>query len=241
MTRARVGTFVSLASPEATAIVSAHLDFVVVDAEHGIGDESVLVAQLRAARSLSRWVRVRRMSDAPKALDLGADGVVVPRIRAAAEVAELVRLCAYPPDGVRGIGPSAANLYGMLLREQVTSSARRGEVWPQIETLEAVDALPEILALDPRPTGVFIGPGDLSAALGRPGELGHPDVREVVERIVEECLEAAWEFAIFSPDREDAEHWIEMGASAVVIGSDASWMIEGAAPAWALAEAAALA
>ena len=77
----------------------------------------------------------------------------------------------------------------------------------------------------------------LSAALGRPGELGHPEVRAVVERIVEACLEAAWKFAIFSPDHEDAERWIELGASAVVVGSDASWMIEGAAPVWALAEA----
>lgn len=237
MTRVRVGTFLSLASPEATAIVSGRLDLVVVDAEHGIGDESVLVAQLRAARSACRWVRVRQLTDAPKALDLGADGVVVPRIRAAEEVAELVRLCTYPPEGIRGIGPSAANLYGVLLREQVTSGTRRGEVWPQIETLEAVEALPEILTLDPRPEGVFIGPGDLSAALGRPGELGHPEVRAVVERIVEACLEAAWKFAIFSPDHEDAERWIELGASAVVVGSDASWMIEGAAPVWALAEA----
>ena len=237
MTRSRVGTFVSLGSPEATAIVSSRLDLVLVDAEHGIGDERVLVSQLRAARCTHRWLRVRQLADAPKALDLGVDGVVVPRIRGVAEVAELVRICTYPPDGIRGLGPSAANLYGAIMREELMHGVRHGELWPQIETLEAVEALPEILALDPGPTGVFIGPGDLSAALGHPGELGHPEVQEVVERVVDACAAAGRRFSIFSPNRADAERWIERGASTVVIGSDASWMIEGIAPIWALAQA----
>ena len=237
MSATRVGTFVSLASPEATAIVSSRLDLVLVDAEHGIGDERLLLAQLRAARCAHRWLRVRQLADAPKALDLGADGVVVPRVRGAAEVAELVRICTYPPDGIRGLGPSAANLYGATMREQLMSGARHGELWPQIETLEAVEALAEILALDPGPTGVFIGPGDLSAALGHPGELGHPEVQRVVEGIVDACVVAGRRFSIFSPNRADAERWIERGASAVVVGSDASWMIEGVAPIWALAKA----
>ncbi len=237
MTRSRVGTFVSLGSPEATAIVSSRLDLVLVDAEHGIGDDRLLLAQLQAARCPHRWVRVRQLADAPKALDLGAGGVVVPRIRAAAEVAELVRICTYPPAGIRGLGPSAANLYGMLMSEQLMSGVRHGELWPQIETVEAVEALPEILALDPRPTGLFIGPGDLSAALGHPGDLGHPKVQQVVERVVEACTAAGWNFSIFSPNCADAERWMERDASAVVVGSDASWMIEGAGPAWALAKA----
>lgn len=237
MTRPRVGTFVSLGSPEATAIVSTGLDLVLVDAEHGIGGDRLLLAQLRAARCPHRWVRVRQLEDAPKALDLGAGGVVVPRIRSAAEVAELVRICTYPPDGVRGLGPSAANLYGLLMREQLMSGPRHGELWPQIETLEAVEALPEILALEPGPTGVFIGPGDLSAALGHPGELEHPEVRKVVGRVVDACTAAGRRFSIFSLNRADAERWIERGASAVVVGSDATWMMEGARTVWELAAA----
>jgi len=240
MTRLRVGTFLSLGSPEAAAIVSSRLDLVLIDAEHGIGDEATLLAQLRAARCPHRWIRVRQVADAPKALDLGAGGVVVPRIRAAAEVAELVRLCSYPPDGIRGLGPSATNLYGALMQEQLKDGARRGELWPQIETLEATDALPEILALDPGPTGLFIGPGDLSAALGHPGELRHPEVIKTVERIVEGCNLAGCKFAIFCLDRVDAEQWMGLGASTVVVGSDASWMMEGAAPVWTLREASAL-
>jgi 2-keto-3-deoxy-L-rhamnonate aldolase RhmA len=232
-----VGTFLSLGSPESAAILSARLDLVVIDAEHGIGDERTLVAQIRAASCPHRWIRVRQLGDAPKALDLGAGGVVVPRIKAAAQVAELVAICSYPPDGIRGLGPSATNLYGALMREQLESGTRLGEIWPQIETLEAVDALPEILALDPGPTGLFIGPGDLSAALGHPGELGHPEVRRTVEHVVEECNAAGRSFAIFSPDSADAQRWIDLGASAVIVGSDASWMMEGALSVWKLRDA----
>lgn len=235
--RPRVGTFLSLGSPEAAAILSTRLDLVLIDAEHGVAEEGTLVAQIRAARCPHRWIRVSRLTDAPKALDLGAGGVVVPRIRAAAEVAELVRICSYPPDGIRGLGPSAANLYGTLMREQLESGTRLGELWPQIETLEAVDALQEILALDPGPTGLFIGPGDLSAALGHPGELGHPRVRHTVERVVEECNSARCRFAIFSLNSADAERWIDLGASVVVVGSDASWMVESASQVWSLSEA----
>lgn len=237
LTRPRVGTFLGLGSPEAAAVVSSGVDLVLIDAEHGIGDEPTMLAQMRAARCAHRWVRVRKLDDAPKALDLGADGVVVPRIRDADEVAELVRICSYPPVGVRGLGPSAMNLYGARLAEQVQEGPRQGELWPQIETLEAVEALPAILRLDPGPTGLFIGPGDLSAAVGHPGELGHPEVRQIVEKVVRVCEEAGCRFAIFSPDRGDAERWIELGASTVVVGSDASWMIEGAGPVWALREA----
>lgn len=233
----RVGTFLSLASPEAAAVVSGGLDLVLVDAEHGVGDEPTLLAQLRAARCAHRWVRVRQLADAPKVLDLGADGVVVPRVRAASEVAELVRSCSYPPMGTRGLGPSTANLYGLHLREQLARGSRLGELWPQIETLEAVEALPEILALDPGPTGLFVGPGDLSAALGHPGELSHPEVRRTVERVAAQCSAAGRRFAIFSPDATDAERWIDLGASVVVVGSDAGWMAQGAAPVWELREA----
>lgn len=234
MTRPRVGTFLSLGSPEAAAVVGSRLDLVLVDAEHGPGDERTVLAQLRAASCPDGWVRVRRLEDAPKALDLGADGVVVPRIRSVDEVAELVRICAYPPAGVRGLGPSAANLYGTRMAEQLQAGSRHGELWPQIETLEAVESLAAILALDPGPTGVFVGPGDLSAALDHPGELGHPAVRAVVEHVVETVTAAGRRFAIFCPDPGDAQDWLGRGASVVVVGSDASWMAQGAGPTWAL-------
>ena len=233
----RVGTFLSLGSPEAAAIVSSRLDLVLIDAEHGFEDEPTLLAQMRAARCRYRWIRVRQLADAPKALDLGADGVVIPRIRAASEVAELVKICSYPPDGTRGLGPSPANLYGVLMRDQLARGTRSGELWPQIETLEAVEALSEILALDPGPTGFFIGPGDLSAALGHPGELTHPKVRATVESIATQCSAVGCRFAIFSPDTSDAQRWTELGASAVVVGSEAGWMLEGAARVWALKDA----
>lgn len=237
VTLPRIGTFLSLGSPDAAAIVSSRLDLVLIDAEHGVDDEPTLLAQMRAARCPYRWIRVRQLADAPKALDLGADGVVIPRIRAASEVAELVKICLYPPDGTRGLGPSPANLYGMLMRDQLAHGTRSGELWPQIETLEAVGALSEILALDPGPTGLFIGPGDLSAALGHPGELTHPKVSETVEWIATQCTAAGCSFAIFCPDRSDAQRWTELGASTIVVGSEAGWMVEGAARVWAFRDA----
>lgn len=99
--RPRIGTFLSLGSPGASAIISSRLDLILIDAEHGVGDERTLLAQIGAARCADRWIRVRRLGDAPKALDLGADGVVVPRIRTSTEVAELVKICSFPPHGIR--------------------------------------------------------------------------------------------------------------------------------------------
>jgi 4-hydroxy-2-oxoheptanedioate aldolase len=234
--RPRIGTFLSLGSPEATAVISSRLDLVLIDAEHGVGDERTLLAQLRAARCPHRWIRVGSVQDAAKALDLGADGVVVPRIRAASEVDDLVTRCSFPPDGTRGLGPSATNLYGALMHVQVLGGTRQGELWPQIETMEAVEALPEILAVRPAPSGLFIGPGDLSAALGHPGDLGHPRVRQTIEHVLHTCIAAGRDVAIFSPGPSDAERWLALGASTVIVGSDAGWMIAGANPVWELAE-----
>lgn len=228
VTTPRVGIFLSLGSPEATAIVSNGLDLVIIDAEHGPGDEHTLLAQLRAARCPHRWIRVRQLSDVSKALDLGANGVVLPRIRTAGEIAELRGAAYYPPLGIRGLGPSAANHYGLVMQEYLRSVAGDTEIWPQIETLDAISVLPDILAITPGPTGLFIGPGDLSAALGHPGDLLHPKVRDLVEHVVQDCNAAGCAFGIFCPDYADADTWTAMGASVVVVGSEAGWIIEGA-------------
>ncbi|MHB1501757.1 MAG: HpcH/HpaI aldolase family protein [Candidatus Dormibacteria bacterium] len=230
----RIGTFLSLGSPEVAAVVSRGLDVVAIDAEHGPADDASVLAQLRACHCRHRWIRVRQLSDASRALDLGATGVVVPRIRTADEIAQLVASCHYPPYGRRGFGPSAANLYGTASGGYSSDGTADIEVWPQVETLDAVHSIEDILALDHRPTGLFLGPGDLSFELGHPGQLDHPEVMAALSSVARACRTAGWPFAVFCRSPAAAEPWIARGASVVLVASDAAWMVAGARSTWEL-------
>lgn len=163
-----IGSFVNAGSSVTAEIMSlAGYDWLVIDLEHGAGDEHVLLGQLQALAGTSAGALVRVEGIEPArilhALDLGADGILVPRIRAAAEAAECVELCRY--SGRRGVARYNRSWHWGLLARELVDADEAVVCAVQIETAEALEAVDEIAAVD----GVdilFVGPADLGHALG---------------------------------------------------------------------------
>jgi 2-keto-3-deoxy-L-rhamnonate aldolase RhmA len=153
----------------------AGLDWVVVDLEHGVGDESGLVPVLLATRSTGTAALVRVEQGTRlrvgRVLDLGADGIVVPQVQTAAEARDITSWMRFPPAGRRGVALFTRGLdfgagghpVAAWRHETITGIV-------QIETGQAVEAAEEMAAVD----GVdvlFVGPADLSYSLGVPGDI----------------------------------------------------------------------
>ena len=185
--QATLGTFVGAASTiTAEACAAAGVDWLVLDLEHGSGGEEQVrdVIPAAGAYGVSTVVRVESAARIRigRVLDLGAAGVMLPRMDTAAEVAEAVRHLRYPPAGDRGVAT-----YNRACRFALDPGALAragGEVLGvvQIESASAVDQVEEIAAID----GVdvlFVGPQDLSHNLGVPFQLGSPTYLAAIERV----------------------------------------------------------
>lgn len=164
-------------------------DFVVIDFEHGPRSGLLLEDHLRAAAAAEIPVLVRvpgaGSSAIGAALDAGAVGIVVPHVRSPAEAASVVALAHYPPWGRRGLALSTrAGRYGTVdVRDHIAASRERTLVIAQIEDGDAVASAEDIAAVN-HLDGIMIGTTDLSASLGRPGEVGHPEVTAAIGSIL---------------------------------------------------------
>lgn len=194
----------------------AKFDFVVLDGEHG-DVWSSLPDLLRAARyrQIAAIVRVpkTRPEAMSQAMDWGADGVLVPAVRAVEEIDRAVSAIRYPPEGQRGLATSvAAADYGWQGEDYLTESRRRAAVWIQVETQEALrelDHWAELASVDL----FFIGPADLSMALG---EEGRPGLRfEAAMEGIIRTLQGRKDWGIFAGTSADRQRWQDLGASAV--------------------------
>ncbi len=186
------GVFVNVSNPSIVEIVG-HLgfDFALIDAEHGpMGLESC-EQMIRAADAVNITPLVRIAMNIQqnilRFLDMGALGVQLPLLNTRADVENVVRSVKYRPEGRRGLAGVRANNWGLSgpLGEYVQEANRETLVVAQIETLEAVENLKEILTV-PDIDVIFIGPNDLSQAMGYPGQMKHPEVQKLIDRLVQE-------------------------------------------------------
>ena len=209
------GCFVMAPSPTMVEMCGfAGFDFVILDQEHGTSGTENLENQIRAAEASGTAAIVRvpwgERWLIQRALDAGAEGILVPHCMSAADAADIVRYCHYPPQGVRGLATTArAGKHGNVTTdEHLANSLERTVVIVQIEDREA---LPEAGAIA-RTEGidsVFIGPADLSASLGRPGQPGHEDVAGAIEKVISDVAESGGQAKVsaFVRDPEDALLW----------------------------------
>ncbi len=184
-----VGCWLHLFSPIAAEIVAGTgYDCVMIDLEHGPGSPMDALALLQAIQGHPCAPLLRVGANDPveikRVLDLGLAGIMIPSVDTPAAAADAVAACRYPPQGRRGMAPTIvrASDYGKDWRGYVERADRDLLVICQIESAEAVAAAAEIAAVD----GVdmlFLGPFDLSAALGHPGQPDHPEVRRRIEAV----------------------------------------------------------
>lgn len=162
-----------------------------------------------------------------RALDIGCDGVLVPQVKTAEEARLAVAAAKYPPRGIRSVGIARAQQYGLTLQDCVTSANDRVTVMLQIEHIDAVPHINDILSVD-GVDAVIVGPYDLSASMGFPGQFTHPDVAAVIARLATACNERQMPWGAFAPNVESAKAQLARGASLIALATDTMYLWRGA-------------
>ena len=226
--RQLIGTFFDIDSPLAMECVAlSGMDFVIADTEHApigtaLSVELICRAQLHGMPVLIRTADFSRPS-VLKALDAGADGVIIPCIRSAEDAKQAVRFGKYKPVGDRGVAYTRACDYGCDPRiPDMTGlfAVKNAEtaLILQCETVGCLEQIEEIAAME-GVDGIFIGPFDLTSDLGLPGQFGHPVVRAAMKRVYDACRNAGKPVMIFSPTGEDMTRRLDEGYDAVAVST----------------------
>jgi 2-keto-3-deoxy-L-rhamnonate aldolase RhmA len=226
-----IGTFLNLGSVlAAEACAMAGFDWLVVDLEHGGGTETQLVGQLLAVAVHGVPVIVRVESAerirTGRVLDLGAAGVMFPRLDTAQQVGLAVHHLRYPPEGDRGVA-TLNRAHGFGLRTDFEAANRDVIGVVQIESVKAVEEVDEIARV-PGVDVLFVGPQDLSHALGVPGDLSAPAFQAAVETVARAAQRNGLSAGILVKDHDTAERFVQLGFTFIGIGSDSSFVAAGA-------------
>ena len=213
------------------AIGLSGMDYVIIDKEHAPIAVETAADMIRAAepRDLTPFVRIKEISRSSvlKLLDLGAKGLIVPAVGGIEDVKKLVEYSKYPPIGNRGMAMARGSDFGLNtlpLPEHWALHNRETLMIPMCETRGCLEAIEEIAALE-GVDGIFVGPCDLSIALGKPGAFDDPEVNAAFERVVAAC-KAAGKFCLaFAPDTTLAERFIKMGFHGCASAIDVNLML----------------
>jgi len=203
-------------------------DFLVVDTEHVPIDAPHVLSLLQAIAGTPAQPIVRlAWNDAvlvKRAMDMGAQSVMFPFVETPDEARRAVAATRYPPAGSRGFaGMHRASRYGT-----VADFGRHANdeacVIVQIETPGAIARLEEIAGVD-GVDAIFAGPGDLSAACGHIGEIGHPDVQAHLRHVAAMCRGLGKPCGTIAPNADMAKRFIDDGYSFVAVASDMAMMM----------------
>jgi len=192
--RPSFGAWISLADPAVAAIMAnAGFDWVYIDYEHNPFNPETLRNILLTLRDRGTVgiVRVRVVDEAivKQVLDWGAEGILFPMIRTAAEAQRAVAACRYPPAGVRGFNPREASNFFKDLDSYLATANDRIVAILQVELAEAVTNLDSILQV-PGIDGIMIGPADLSYSLGVPLQRDHPRMQSAINTTIQKTRAA---------------------------------------------------
>ncbi|KEO81996.1 HpcH/HpaI aldolase family protein [Tumebacillus flagellatus] len=230
------GTWLRIPHPNLVEILGrSGFDFLHIDMEHGPIGMHELDSMLLAAKAtgIPAMVRVPQVEESiiGKALDLGATGVVVPRVNNAHDALEAVNAAFFAPLGQRGLGGACrANDFGKSSFQQFAEEANRQTVLAlQIETKEAVERIDEILEVSADATDVyFIGPADLSQSLGVPGQFDNPLLIETIQWVTKRIQKRGKKVGIHLPNPALAPRFAELGIHYFTSSFDLGIVSEGA-------------
>ena len=207
-------------------------DSVTIDMQHGLIDYSNAITMLQAISTTNTTPLARVNWNEPgqimKILDAGSYGVICPMVSNRKEAENFVQACQYPPKGYRSYGPIRASIYGGTdyakdANDEILKLA-------MIETKEALDKLDEILDT-PNLDGIYIGPADLSFALGEVPGFDRPENTKAYSQILR-ILEAAKKrnllAGLHNGTTEYAKKMIDKGFNLVTVGSDSRYIASGA-------------
>lgn len=224
-----VGTFFESGSMAIAEILGlAKLDYILIDMEHApytLRDAAtfILAAERRETTPLVRVKNTLR-STILNTLDIGARGLVIPAIKEVGEVERVLEYAKYYPNGQRGaFFPRAAD-YGLKgqfadIEGHFIETNKTTVILPQCETRESVECIDDIVALD-GVDGIFIGPYDLSIALGKPAAFTDPVVSGAFDKVLEACKRHDKYCFIYAPNAAAAQAYFAKGYRGACVSSD---------------------
>lgn len=221
----QIGLWQALANPYSAEICAgAGFDWLLFDGEHAPNDLPLLLAQLQAVAAYP----VHAVGRPPvgethlikQYLDIGFRNLLVPLVETAEQAAALARAVRYPPAGVRGVGSALARASRWNAIENYLAEADEQIcLLVQVETKKGLDNLAQIAAVE-GVDGVFIGPSDLSAALGHRGNPAHPDVQAAILRGIETIEHCGKAPGILVGDAAAARKFLDLGCVFVAVSAD---------------------
>jgi len=227
-----LGCWLNLGSPVTAEILGmAGFDWVLIDLEHGSGVEKDVLYQLQALEHTPAAPIVRiegsQRQRIHRVLDMGAEGIMCPRIQTAEEAQGVADGLHYPPDGTRGVAKMVrATGFGKQFFAYYRDAKENILGIVQIETVEALQHLDAIAALDGIDV-LFIGPSDLTMAMGIFGQFDHPLFTDAVKATVAAADKAGKATGILMYTPTDFEKYHAMGIRMIACGSDTSFVADG--------------
>jgi len=227
------GAFAGLASPIAAEILGrTGLDWAILDLEHSILTETDLLAGIYALQATPAAALVRVEEGVRlrigRALDVGAEGLMIPRLETVEQVEDAVSWMHFPPDGMRGL---ALSTRGAGLSSVAHADVYKLNALPlgifQVESPVAVANADAIAAID----GVdvlFVGPADLSHSLGVPGQFQHPTFLAALDSVASACQAHGKEAGILLKGADDVPAHLDRGYTFIGLGTDGGWVASGA-------------
>lgn len=211
----------------------AGYDFVFIDTEHGLYDMETVgnLAQMALACGVCPLVRPSDLQYhlVARALDTGAQGVIIPRVQSAEEAARAVSYVKYPPLGRRGAGGEARFGFEKRgVREGIEELNDETLVVLQIESSDGVENV-EAIAATPGVDVILIGPNDLSISLGVPGDYASETFTSAIDRIAAACASAGIAIGTLTMSGESTRVWYERGFRFLLCNSDTNMLVETAA------------
>lgn len=225
-----IGTFSHMQSVTAIECLGyTNMDYVIIDMEHTAtgtegAEKSIAAAQ---AAGLTPFVRIHEILRSPvlKMLDAGAQALVVPCVETVEQVRQLVQYAKFSPVGSRGFCPTRDGGWGFAphasgsIESYMQTCNRETLLIPQCETLSCLQNIEEIAAID-GVDGIFVGPYDLSIAMGKPAQFDDIEFKKAVARILSACKAASKLCIIFGGSPEAANSHFEDGFDSVCMGLD---------------------
>ena len=217
-----IGTIVTLSAPEVTEVfVDAGYDYLFIDTEHGPMDVQTAQHLLQVAAECPGIVRVPDNNEIwiKKSLDIGAAGLVVPLVNNADIARRVVDFAKYPPLGARSVGLARAHGYGVDFQTYVERANEEIAIIVQAEHVDAVENMAAIVDVE-GVDAIFVGPYDLSASMGRIGQVDHPEVREAIDEVRRCCESAGKILGVFGATPEAVKPYMEQGFKLITVGID---------------------
>ena len=226
-----LGCCVTLGDPAVTEIVAASgMDFCWIDGEHGILDRVEMQMHVMALRGTDCAPLVRvpanDHTEIKKIIDLAPAGVIIPMINCAEDARKAVAACRYPMDGGnRGCGFRRGHNYGTVpVADYFERSKEEPLVILQIEHIEAYRNLDAILEV-PGIGSILVGPYDLSASMGIPGDFDDSELNRIFDDICDKCVRKSIPVGVYT--ERDFDRWRARKVCYMGIANDTNAMLNG--------------